>query len=71
MAIITKTNFKNVLRALGFIESGDIFEKKFTAFNSSLSVNFATERLIYPEEIKGRDRTTILSNLKILLCLSV
>ena len=56
MAIITKTNFKNVLRALGFIESGDIFEKKFTAFNCSLSVNFATERLIYPEEIKGRDR---------------
>lgn len=56
MAIITKTNFKNVLRALDFIESGDIFEKKFEAFNCSLSVNFATERLIYPEEIKGRDR---------------
>ena len=35
MAIITKTNFKNVLRVLGFIESGDIFEKKFTAFNCS------------------------------------
>ena len=56
MATITKINFKNLLRALGFIENGDIFEKKFAAFNCSLSVNFATERLIYPEEIKGRDR---------------
>ena len=36
MAIITKTNLKNVLRALDFIESGDIFEKKFTTFNCSL-----------------------------------
>ena len=56
MAIITKTNFKNVLRVLGFTENGDAFEKKFPAFNCSLSVDFTTEKLIYPVEIKGRER---------------
>ena len=56
MAVITKSNFKNVLRILGFIENGNIFEKKFAAFNCSLSVDFANEKLIYPVEIKGRER---------------
>ena len=56
MTIITKSNFKDVLRILGFIENGNIFEKKFAAFNCSLSVDFANEKLIYPVEIKGRER---------------
>lgn len=34
MAIITKTNFKNVLKVLGFAENGDIFEKKFADFDN-------------------------------------
>ena len=56
MTTITKTNFKNVLKILGFIENGSVFEKKFAAFNCSLSVDFANEKLIYPVEIKGRER---------------
>lgn len=56
MTTITKTNFKSVLRILGFTENGNIFEKKFTAFNCLLSVDFANEKLIYPVEIKGRER---------------
>lgn len=56
MTTITKTNFKNVLKILGFIENGSAFEKKFSAFNCSLGVDFANEKLIYPVEIKGRER---------------
>lgn len=41
---------------MGFSENGSIFEKKFTTFNCSLSVDFSTEKLIYPIEIKGRER---------------
>ena len=37
MTTITKTNFKNVLKILGFIENGSAFEKKFSAFNCSIS----------------------------------
>lgn len=56
MTTITKTNFKNVLKILSFIENGSAFEKKFSAFNCSLGVDFANEKLIYPVEIKGRER---------------
>lgn len=56
MDIITKSNFKKALRMMGFSENGSIFEKKFTTFNCSLSVDFSTEKLIYPIEIKGRER---------------
>lgn len=56
MAIITKNNFKNVLQTLGFVANGQIFEKKFEAFNCSLCVDFANEKILYPAEIKGRDR---------------
>ena len=56
MTTITKTNFKNFLKILGFIENGSAFEKKFSAFNCSLGVDFASEKLIYPVEIKGRER---------------
>lgn len=56
MDFITKSNFRNVLRILGFSENGSIFEKKFAAFDCSLSVDFSTGKLIYPIEIKGRER---------------
>lgn len=56
MTMITKTNFKNVLKILGFTENGNVFEKQFTYFNCSLSVDFSNEKLIYPAEIKGRER---------------
>lgn len=40
MTMITKTNFKNVLKILGFTENGNVFEKQFTYFNCSLSADF-------------------------------
>lgn len=43
MTTITKTNFKTVLKILGFAERGNTFEKKFAVFNCSLSVDFANE----------------------------
>ena len=56
MAIITKNNFKNALCSMGFSENDNVFSKKFPAYNCSMSVDFSIEKLIYPEEIKGRDR---------------
>ena len=44
MTTITKTNFKNVLKILGFIENGSVFEKKFSAFNCSLVVDYENEK---------------------------
>lgn len=57
MTTITKTSFKTVLKILGFEVKGNIFEKNFTAFNCSLTVDFANEKLIYPVEIKGREHS--------------
>lgn len=54
--MITKTNFKSVLEALEFKESGSFFEKRFDMFNCTMAVDFSTEKLIYPVEIKGRER---------------
>ena len=56
MDIITKRNFKKALHIMGFSENGSVFEKKFATFNCSLTVDFSTEKLIYPIEIKGRER---------------
>ena len=56
MDIITKRNFKKALHIMGFSENGSVFEKKFATFNCSLTVDFSSEKLIYPIEIKGRER---------------
>lgn len=54
--MITASNFKNILAALGFTATENICEKKFRALGVSLSVNFDTKKLIFPAEIKGRER---------------
>ncbi len=54
--MITADNFKEVLNVLKFSEKDQFFEKKFSHFNGSLSVDFKKGKLIYPNEIKGRDR---------------
>lgn len=51
MTTITKTNFKNVMKILGFIENVSVFEKKFSTYNCSLGVDFANEKLIYEKEL--------------------
>lgn len=56
MIMIDVSNFKNVLETLEFAAHGDIYEKTFLASGCSLKVDFHTKKLIYPNEIKGRER---------------
>lgn len=48
--MIDKDNFKEVLKKLGFIESGTTFHKKFQDIDAYLKVDFHAEQLIYPED---------------------
>ena len=46
--MITKSNFKNLLKMLGFIEEGSIFQKSIGAVD--LKVDFSKQSIIYPED---------------------
>ncbi len=56
--MITESNFRNVLLSLGFVNSGERYEKKFPHFGTSMSVDFSNskKKLYYPDAIKGRER---------------
>ena len=54
--MIDVSNLKNVLKVLGFVAHGDIYEKVFAEFGCSLKVDFRAKKLIYPNAIKGRER---------------
>lgn len=54
--MIDVSNLKDTLKTLGFIAYGDIYEKAFSEIGCSLKVDFQAKRLIYPNEIKGRER---------------
>ena len=54
--MIDVSNFKNVLETLEFAAHGDIYEKTFPASGCSLKVDFHAKKLIYPNEITGRER---------------
>lgn len=54
----TKSNLKLLLTALGFIATGNIYEKRYADFNVVMAVDFSIKKLIFPNEIKGRDRNT-------------
>jgi type I restriction enzyme M protein len=56
MIMIDVSNLKDTLKTLGFIAYGDIYEKAFSEIGCSLKVDFQAKRLIYPNEIKGRER---------------
>lgn len=47
--MITKDNLKDLLTKLGFTSKGDTFTKKFKETDAYLTVDFKTEKLIYPE----------------------
>ncbi|WP_028488242.1 restriction endonuclease subunit S [Thiothrix lacustris] len=47
--MIVKDNFQRILLALGFQAKNAIYTKHFTAFDSTLSVDFNQQQLIYPE----------------------
>ncbi|MGI5869908.1 MAG: N-6 DNA methylase [Kiritimatiellia bacterium] len=55
--MITRDNFQNVLESLGFNRDlSGIWVKKF--HEGSLSVDFASERLVYPDDIRINAETT-------------
>lgn len=54
--MITINNLEQVLTVLDFQKENQIWTKEFTSLNCSLSVDFSQKKLIYPEEIKGRER---------------
>lgn len=54
--MIDVSNLKDTLKTLGFVAYGDIYEKVFSEIGCSLKVDFQAKRLIYPNEIKGRER---------------
>ncbi len=48
--MIDKNNFKELLKSLGFIESGDILYKNFPDVDAILKSDFKEEKLIYPTD---------------------
>jgi type I restriction enzyme M protein len=48
--MIEKKNLKDVLRKLGFTESGTTFHKDFKEIDAYLKVDFKKEKLIYPTD---------------------
>ena len=56
--MITKKNFKDVLKVLGFKADGDIFQKSIG--EADLKVNFDKQEMIYPEDkgLKVNERQT-------------
>lgn len=48
--MITKSNFKSVLRVLNFEENGNIWTKDFPEIDAYLKIDFDSETLIYPED---------------------
>ena len=54
--MITSENFKSLLVSLGYIEKEGIFEKEFPTFHCSMCVDFSKKELLYPTEIRGRER---------------
>lgn len=56
--MINTSNLKKMLDAIDFIADGEVYEKKFPAYGTdvSMSVNFDTKTLIYPTAIRGRER---------------
>ena len=46
--MITKSNFKDLLKTLGFTEEGNIFQKSIG--EADLEVDFSKQNIIYPED---------------------
>lgn len=54
--MITANNFEAVLASLGYTQNGKIFSRVFPQFNCEMKVDFSQKKLIYPLEIRGRER---------------
>ena len=49
--MITKSNLKETLAALGFSFAGGAYSREFSG-GAKISVDFAAEKIIYPQEVK-------------------
>ena len=56
IVMITKTNFKDLLRTLGFTAEGDIFQKSIA--ETTLKVDFDKKEIIYPEGLEVHEHQT-------------
>ena len=54
--MITRNNFKDLLRTLDFIEEGDIFQKSIA--ETTLRVDFDKKEIIYPEGVEVHEHQT-------------
>ncbi len=54
--MITANSFEAVLASLGFTKNKRTFSRVFPEFNCEMKVDFSQKKLIYPLEIKGRER---------------
>lgn len=56
--MITEGNFKKVLTVLGFKYNSQekVYEKSYPDVSCLMKVDYAHQRLLFPEKIKGRDR---------------
>ena len=55
--MLKEENFRDTLKSLGFIESEkNIFTKSYEDLAYTMSVDFRAKKLIYPNEIRGRER---------------
>ena len=56
ITMITKSNFKDLLKTLGFTEEGDIFQKSIA--EATLKVDFDKKEIIYPERLEVHEHQT-------------
>ncbi len=56
--MITKENLRQVLLSLGFAEEKNVYIKHFDAHDCDVKVDFANEKLIYPEGLEASRDTT-------------
>ena len=54
--MITKSNFKDLLKTLSFTEEGNIFQKSIA--EATLKVDFERKEIIYPERLEVHEYQT-------------
>ena len=56
--MITEHSLPKLLELIGFKKHGTLYIKDFPHFHCQMKVDMATQKLIYPESILGRERNT-------------
>ncbi len=56
--MFNKTSFGEALLKMNFVPGGGCYEKTYPASGAVMRVEYGANKLVYPEQIKGRDRNT-------------